>query len=191
MSTVRRASEHEERNTPYMTTTDDSPTSPKMGTVAVVLSTEPGSQKTLKAVSSDGPSSTHWVETFSDEREISALEAAIQAGNPFPLQTVYEFRARTEREDDEFGDYVEDLLCQKTVRPEVQSHGVAWLRSKMKIEQFRRQEREAAEVIAHFALNKIKEDPALEDFILAGPGMQVRIRIFKVRLAPGTSSEAA
>lgn len=182
-----------------MSTADDSSTYPKMGTVAVILTLEPegsareGSPRLrlLKTLSKDGVAPIHWVETFSDEREISTLEAAIQAGNPFPLQTVYEFRARTAREDEEFGDYVEDLLCQKIVRPEVQSHGVAWLRSKMKIEEFRRQERAAAEVIAHFAITKIKEDPELDDFILAGPGVQVRIRIFKVKLAPGVSSNAA
>ncbi len=153
----------------------------KMGTVAVVLASEESrAERTARAF-----------ETFSDEREITELEQAIQSGNPFPLQSVYEFRARAEREDAEFGDYVEDLLCQKIVRPEVQSHGIAWLRSKIKIEKFRQQEREAAEVIANFALAKMKDDPALEDFILAGPGIQVRIRIFKVRLAPGRSSVAA
>lgn len=178
-------------------------TSPKIGTVAVVLATEtdPEVPQTEKApvkaakprrLSARTPTLVaHWVETFSDEREIATLEKAIESGNPFPLQSVYEFRARTEREDVEFGDYVEDLLCQKAVRPEVQSHGIAWLRSKMKIEEFRRQEREAAEVIANFALAKVKEDPALEDFLLAGPGIQVRIRIFKVRLAPGSSTAAA
>lgn len=175
---------------------NDSPTT-KMGTVAVILATEleasTSPQRQLAARIGDSSEITvaHWVETFSDEREITALEQAIQSGNPFPLQTVYEFRARAEREDAEFGDYVEDLLCQKAVRPEVQSHGIAWLRSKMKIEQFRQQEREAAEVIANFALAKFKEDPLLEDFVLAGPGVQVRIRIFKVKLAPGTSSAAA
>ncbi len=148
----------------------------KIGTVAVVLA---------------GESEIQWVETFSDEREISALEQAILAGNPFPLQSVYAHRAKSERDDAEFGDYVEDLLCQKAVRPEVQSHGVAWLRSKMKIEQFREQEREAAEVIANFALAKYKEDPALEDFVLAGPGVQVRIRIFKIHVSAGSSASAA
>jgi hypothetical protein len=167
----------------------------KMGTVAVVLATETESAARdlaarIETIGSE-ISVAHWIETFSDEREITALEQAIKDGNPFPLQSVYEYRAKAEREDSEFGDYVEDLLVQKAVRPEVQSHGVAWLRSKMKIEQFRQQEREAAEVIANFALAKFKEDPELEDFVLAGPGVQVRIRIFRVRLAPGTSSAAA
>jgi hypothetical protein len=176
-------------------------TPPKMGTVAVVLATSPDQgaaeiafthvNRTFELDSKTGAATALWVETFSDEREITALEQAILSGNPFPLQSVYEFRARAEREDAEFGDYVEDLLCQKSVSPEVQSHGVAWLRSKMKIEQFRQQERDAAEVIANFALAKIETDPELEDFVLAGPGVQVRIRIFKVCLAPGKSTVAA
>jgi hypothetical protein len=161
-------------------------TASKMGTVAVVLATDPETEQQREA-----RDLVKWVETFSDEREIHTLERAIEEGNPFPLQSVYEFRARAAREDEEFGDYVEDLLTQKSVRPEVQSHGVAWLRSKLKIDEFRRQEREAAEVIANFALNKYKEDPQLHDFVLAGPGVQVRIRIFKVRLSPGASSIAA
>jgi hypothetical protein len=161
---------------------------PKIGTVAVVLASEGEAQAPPSAPA--GKCET-WIETFSDEREIKALERAINEGNPFPLQSVYEFRAQAEREDEQFGDYVEDLLCQKQVRPEVQSHGVAWLRSKMKIEQFRRQEKEAAEVIANFALTKYRQDPALQDFLLAGPGVQVRIRIFRVRLAPGQSADAA
>lgn len=174
------------------------PTALKIGTVAVVLASEEERRVESLAraaksarVLTDGETAVQWVETFSDEREITALEQAIQSGNPFPLQSVYEFRARSEREDTEFGDYVEDLLCQKAVRPEVQSHGVAWLRSKMKIEQFRQQEKEAAEVIANFALAKFREDPELEDFILSGPGVQVRIRIFKIRVAPGSSVSAA
>ena len=177
---------------------ENQPTPVKIGTVAVVLASEEDRlegdrEQAIRAAKtlSDGEKLVQWIETFSDEREISALEQAIQAGNPFPLQSVYEFRARSEREDTEFGDYVEDLLCQKAVRPEVQSHGVAWLRSKMKIEQFRQQEKEAAEVIANFALAKYREDPELEDFVLAGPGVQVRIRIFKIRLAPGSSVSAA
>ena len=78
-----------------MTTSDDSPTLPKIGTVAVVLASEPETTpvpkaaqgarfKPLKAVNDDGVTTIHWVETFSDEREISALEAAIEAGNGRP-----------------------------------------------------------------------------------------------------------
>lgn len=149
-----------------------------MGTVAVVLADE----------TTDAES---WIETFSDDREIRALEAAIAEGHHFPLQKVYEHRQSMEKEDQEFGDYVEDLLSKQFVRPEIQQHGVAWLKSKVKIEQFKDQEQEAAEVIANYALNRYKKDPDLIDFVLAGPGVQVRVRIFKVKLAPGTATTAA
>lgn len=152
----------------------------KMGTVAVVLASE-----------GDVAGIEHWVETFSDEREIRALEKAIEDGDHFPLQRVYEYRENIEKEDEEFGDYVEELLSKGFVRPEVQEHGVAWLKSKLRIEQYRDQEREAAEVIANYALNKYKKDPELSDFVLAGPGVQVRVRIFRVKLAPGSMSSAA
>jgi hypothetical protein len=165
--------------------------SPKMGTVAVILAFDGGNGALSAGASTSPAEAVEWVETFSDEREISALEEAIQEGNPFPLQSVYAFRERAEKEDEEFGDYVEDLLCQKVARPEVQSHGMAWLRSKLKIDHFRQQEKDAAEVIAHFALSKYRENPELEDFVLAGPGVQVRVRIFKVRLSPGVSVSAA
>lgn len=154
--------------------------SSKMGVVAVVL-----------AEQDSDPSTDHWVDTFSDEREIRVLEQAIADGEVDPLQKVYALRESVEREDEEFGDYVEDLLSKQFVRPEIQAHGVAWLKSKAKIEQFRDQERDAAEVIANYALAKYKKDPELNDFILAGPGVQVRVKIFKVRLVPGTQSSAA
>jgi hypothetical protein len=153
------------------------PTASKMGTVAVVLA--------------DATDTDSWIETFSDDREIRMLEKAIAEGHHFPLQKVYEYRQNVEKEDEEFGDYVENLLSKQFVRHEIQEHGVAWLKSKAKIEQFKDQEQEAAEVIANYALNKYKKDPDLIDFVLAGPGVQVRVRIFKVKLAPGTATSAA
>lgn len=115
---------------------------------------------------------------FSDEREIALLEAAIEAGDLNPLQTIYELRERQSREDDEFGDYVEGLLSRPCVRLEVQEHGLQWLRSKINIERFQKSEREASQVIADYAFRVFQENPSREDFILAGPVAQVRIRIW-------------
>lgn len=160
----------------------------KIGTVAVVLATE--NQRDSKHLESD-MRTEHWVETFSDEREIHQLELAIEAAEPYPLQCVYKWRERAEKEDTEFGDYVEDLLTQPSTRAEVQAHGVAWLKSKLKIDQFRQQEKEAAEVIANYALTQYEKNPEMTDFVLAGPGVQVRIRIFKIRLQAGQQISAA
>ena len=153
------------------------PTTPKVGTVAIVLA--------------EASSSPQWIETFSDEREIAALEQAISEGSNDPIKAVYAFRERLEQEDEEFGDYVEELLTQKLVRPEIQDHGVAWLRSKLKIQEYRKQEEDAAEVIATYAMARVRENPKLDDFMLAGQGIKVRVRVFKVKLPCGAQIIAA
>lgn len=153
------------------------PTTPRIGTVAIIL-----------AEASENP---QWIETFSDEREIEALERAIAEGSHDPIKAVYAYREKIEQEDEEFGDYVEELLTQKLVRPEIQEHGVAWLKSKLKIQEYRKQEEDAAEVIATYAMAKVRENPKLEDFTLAGQGIKVRVRVFKVKLPCGAQLIAA
>jgi hypothetical protein len=120
------------------------------------------------------------VDVLSDDREISLLESEVGSGEQDPLKRVYEFRSHQAREDDEFADYVEDLLSQPFVKPEIQEHGVQWLRSKMRIEQFQKNEAEAAKVIAQYALKVFSTDPERRDFLLAGPRAQVRVRVFVV-----------
>ncbi|RYZ68989.1 MAG: hypothetical protein EOP09_08495 [Proteobacteria bacterium] len=147
----------------------------KFGTVAVVLANDGGAER--------------WVDTFSDEREIARLEQAIRGGEEFPLEEVYTLREKQKKEDESFGDYVELLLSQPFVRPEVQSHGVAWMKSKIRIESFRRQEQEAAETIAEYALVQYWKNPDLADFTFAGRDTEVRVRIFKLeKIARGTLS---
>jgi hypothetical protein len=118
------------------------------------------------------------VDVLSDEREISVLETGWQSGEDEALGKVYAYRDDQAREDDEFADYVEDLLSQPFVKPEIQAHGVQWLKSKLRIEEFERNEREAAKIIAEYALTVYRDDPKRRDFLLAGPKAQVRVRIF-------------
>jgi hypothetical protein len=118
------------------------------------------------------------LEVFSDDREISLLEAHWEADQPSSLQKIHENRALQSKEDEEFGDYVEDLLSQPFVKPEIQQHGVQWLKSKLRIEQYQRSEAEAAKIIADYALKIFQNDPGRRDFFLAGPRAQVRVRIF-------------
>ncbi len=89
-------------------------------------------------------------------------------------------RERQSKEDEEFGNYLEDLLSQPYVRQEVQEHGLAWLKSKIRIDEFQKAESEAAEVIARFAFDRFRKDQSMTDFLLAGPTARVRIRIFRV-----------
>ncbi len=135
------------------------------------------------------------IETISDDHEIAVFESAMQSGESDPLAVLHETRARQSKEDEEFGNYVEDLLSQPFVRPEIQEHGLQWLKSKIRIEQFQRCERDAAVVIAGYALKIFQEDPGRTDFFLAGPQAKVRVRIFTLgrvlETEPGGTSEAA
>jgi hypothetical protein len=138
----------------------------KTGTVALIISYD-----------GSGSSQPVLIDSLSDDAEIAMLEAAIQAGEPKPLQTVYDARSRQAKEDEEFGNYVEELLSQPFVRPEIQEHGLQWLRSKMRIEDFQKSEKEATQVITQFAFKTFQERPTRVDFTLAGPKAKVRIKI--------------
>ena len=135
----------------------------KLGTVALIVEASPR----LKLV-----------EMISDDQEIEMLEESMRSGDPEPLEAILSFRDTQKREEEEFADYIEELLSQPFVRPEIQEHGVQWLKSKMKIEQYQKSERDAAQVIAGYAMKVLEEKPDQTDFILAGPSAQVRVRVF-------------
>lgn len=145
---------------------DHAPQSPRTATVALIVN---GIGPALKVEA-----------ILSDEREINYLEALVTAGERSPLERILEMRQKQSREDDEFGDYVEELLSRPFLRPEVQEHAVQWLKSKLRIEQFQKQEAAAAKVIAEYACTLIKENPDRVDFVLKGPKAEVRVRIFPV-----------
>lgn len=132
------------------------------------------------------------LETVSDDREITLLESAFDQGESDPLKAVHEHRLRSKQEEDEFGDYVEELLSQPYLRPEIQQHGLQWLKSKIRIEQYQKTEAEAAKTIADFAFRMYAEDPKMTDFSLAGPATIIRIRVFVVPKAQeAPNSQAA
>lgn len=124
------------------------------------------------------------IETLSDEKEIEVFEHAYAQGEADPLRAVYDYRTRQLREEDQFSEYVEDLLARPFLRREIQDHGIQWMRSKMKIEEYQRSEAEAAKIIAEYAMNIVEKDPAQHDFLLAGPAAHVRIRVFLLNRQP-------
>lgn len=126
-------------------------------------------------VRKDG-SSTVLMEAVSDEREIALLETLDQFEDV--VDRLREFRERQRVEDEDFGNYVEALVSKPFVSSEVQQQGLQWLKSKMRIETYEQNEREAVQVIARYALSIYQADPTREDFLLAGPRSQVRVRIF-------------
>lgn len=136
----------------------------EIGTVALLISFRAGQPVLLDALS--------------DDDEVKMLERAIERGSEDPIGQVYEHRTKAAEEDEAFGDYVEDLLSRPFLKPEIQKHGVQWLRSKLKIEHYQQSEAEATRVIAAYAFQVFMEDPAKTDFVLAGPRAKVRIRVF-------------
>jgi len=138
----------------------------RSGTVALIVQTDPTTHQ------------TKLVDQISDDREIEAVEKAITGGDPAVLEKIYVARAKQIEEEEKFGDYVEDLITQPFVRQEIREHGVQWLKSKLRIEQFRQNEEDASRVIAGFAFQVFLENQELRDFLLAGPSAQVRIRVF-------------
>ena len=136
----------------------------KVGTVALVIG-----YKEKKAVLLD---------YFSDDREIAVFESALYSGENKPLQYVYLVRNQTQKEDEEFANYIEELLSRPFIRPDIQEHGVKWLKSKIRVEQYKKAESEAAQVIAEYAFKLFQENPGRKEYFLAGAAAQVKIRVF-------------
>jgi hypothetical protein len=140
----------------------------KSGTVAIV-------------VHHPSPLESELVDVVSDDREVELLETVFESAGYASLELIYDHRERTQREDEAFGDYVERLLSQPFVRTEVQEHGLRWFRSRIRMEEFRRNEMEAAKVIAGFAMEIYRKDRSQTDFTLEGMTAKVRVRIFELK----------
>lgn len=116
-------------------------------------------------------------ETLTSSEEILELELAMMNREPNPLRRVQEYRSKQTGEDEEFADFVEGLLSQPFVKPDVQAHAVQWFKSRVKIESFQKAEDDASRVIASYAFQVYSNDPTKTDFMLAGPRAKVRIKV--------------
>lgn len=116
-------------------------------------------------------------ETLTSSEEILELELAMMNRDPEPLKRVHDFRNKQVTDEEEFADFVEGLLSQPFVKPEVQDHAVQWFKSRAKIETFQKAEDDASRIIANYAFQIYCGDPSKTDFMLAGPRAKVRVRI--------------
>lgn len=139
-----------------------------MGTIGLILRRDRTTGKTVLD------------EVISDDREIDLIENLPIGAEASFWQRLEEFRRARAKEEDEFGDYVEEILEQPFASPEVKKHGLLWLKSKIRIEQFQRKELEASRVIAEYALKIFEAYPERRDLILKGPKSKVRVRIFEL-----------
>jgi len=120
-------------------------------------------------------------EALTDADEILELELALMNSEPDPLKRVHDFRAKQNGDDEEFADFVEGLLSQPFVKPDVQEHAVQWFKSRAKIEAYQKAEENASHVIAMYAFEIYQNNPNKTDFFLAGPKAKVRIRVIELK----------
>ncbi len=122
-------------------------------------------------------------ETLTSAEEILELEMAMIDRDPEPLRRVEVYRKKQASEDEEFADFVEGLLSQPFVKPDVQEHAVQWFKSRAKIEAYQKAEDDASRVIAQYAFKIYSSDPNRTDFMLAGPRAKVRIKVIDLNLS--------
>ncbi len=132
-------------------------------------------------VSSTDPEKPVLCEALTSADEILELEMALMNSDPDPLKRVHDFRQRQMMEDEEFADFVEGLLSQPFVKPDVQEHAVQWFKSRAKIEAYQKAEDGASRVIAMYAFEIYQSNPGRTDFFLAGPKAKVRIRVIELK----------
>jgi hypothetical protein len=120
------------------------------------------------------------VETLTSLDEILELEMALMSQESEPLKRVQAYRQKQIAESEEFADFVEGLLSQPFVKPEVQEHAIQWFKSRMKIEAYQKAEDEASRIIAQYAFQIYLADQDKIDFFLTGPKAKVRVRIIDI-----------
>ena len=126
-------------------------------------------QPTIAIVVTRDGGSPVLAETLTSSEEILELELAMMNHEEAPLKRVHDFRKKQYSEDEEFADFVEGLLSQPFVKPDVQSHAVQWFKSRTKIEAYQKAEDDASRVIAQYAFQVFTKDATKVDFLLAGP----------------------
>jgi hypothetical protein len=120
-------------------------------------------------------------EALTSADEILELELALMNSESDPLKRVRDYRSKQNLDEEEFADFVEGLLSQPFVKPDVQEHAVQWFKSRAKIEAYQKAEDTASQVIAMYAFEIYQKNPNKTDFFLAGPKAKVRIRVIEVR----------
>lgn len=143
----------------------------RSGTVVLILAPGPDQRPIL-------------LESLSDDREVEFVEEALKEGHPDPVWAVRQRRKLQDKEDEEFADYIENLVSEPHCKLEIQEHAFLWFKSRLNLEDYRRAEADARKVIADFALQVFYQDPSRTDFVLSSPNAEVRVRIHWVELSP-------
>ena len=140
-------------------------------------------QPTIALIVSSTESKPTLFEALTSADEILELELALMNADPDPMKRVLDYRSKQNVDDEEFADFVEGLLSQPFVKPDVQDHAIQWFKSRAKIEAYQKAEEHASQVIAMYAFEIYQNNPTKTDFFLAGPRAKVRIRVIELKEA--------
>ncbi len=119
------------------------------------------------------------VEFVSEDSEINWVEVAVHGGEKNLIACLFEYRAQLENEENQFADYVEELLSHPFLRKKIQRQGVQWFKSRIKIHQYQQAERKAMQFIVDYAYKIFLTQPHQRDFVLTTSTHQVRVRVFE------------
>lgn len=120
------------------------------------------------------------LDALSDSREIEFMKKAVEKHTPDLVRALDAFRIVREREEELFGDHVESLLCKPFLKPKIRQNCLDWLKSRARIEDLGRREREATRVIGEYAYRVLIQSPELQDFALQSERAEVRVEVLKV-----------
>ncbi|MEK6705357.1 MAG: hypothetical protein AABZ06_06170 [Bdellovibrionota bacterium] len=118
------------------------------------------------------------LEVLSDENEIAMFEQLLMQNKHEPMSMLQRHRDMKTVQENEFGDYVEEIVSHPYAKKDIKDYGLRWLKSRMKIEEFQRSELEAAKIIGDYAYRIFLSDPDMVDFSLQGPSAAVRVKVF-------------
>ena len=122
------------------------------------------------------------LESLGSEDEISVFEEALKSGVENPLSEVYRFRDTVEIEDEKNSDFIEELISQPFEKLKVKEKGNRSFQCKIRLNNYKRSEIEANNIIAEFAYRLFKKDPSKKDFVLVGPSAEVKVKVFMLDL---------
>jgi arginine deiminase len=125
------------------------------------------------------PAGPMLVDTLTDGDEIEFYDLSLQEETN-PLAKIYRHRHWVEQQDEELADYLEQVLCKPFPEILFQRQATRWFRMKMRIEQFQRKEKEAAQVIADYAYRVFLDEPDRSEFYIESDHHRVRVRVFTI-----------
>ena len=98
------------------------------------------------------------------------------------IKTLEDYRDKKEKENQQFEDYVEQLLSHPFLKPEIEKHALSWMHSKIRVEAYEQEERKAARVIGNYAFQLFQKSPQQSEFLLNGKDSEVRVFVYTFNL---------